>query len=151
LVREVQAILAEVGFYGGKVDGIFGDATKNAILDYQKQAGIIPDGEASYSLLANIKSAFAVAQVQTRIDGPSHTKINLQPELIVLDTATVEKVQSGLRDIYGEDQVSVDGIIGNQTRNAIRQFQKRFKLEVTGEIDQQTMEKLREAGIVGST
>lgn len=151
LVREVQSILAEVGFYKGKVDGIFGEATKNAILDYQKQAGIIPDGEASFSLLASIKSAFAVAQVQTRIDGQSNSQANLQPELIVLDTATVEKVQTGLRDIYGEDQVSVDGIIGNQTRNAIRQFQKRFRLEVTGEIDQQTMEKLREAGIVGST
>ena len=151
LVREVQSILFDVGIYKGKVDGIFGDATKTAILEYQKQAGIIPDGEASYGLLASIKSAFAVAQVRSRMDSPASSLASTGPELIVLDTATVQKVQSGLRDIYGEDKVSVDGIIGNQTRNAIRQFQKRFKLQVTGEIDQETMTKLREAGIIDAT
>ncbi len=151
LVREVQSILGEVGIYSGKVDGIFGDATKNAILEYQKQAGIIPNGEASYGLLGSIKSAFAVAQIRAKIDGPAKSLKSVQLQMIVLDTATVQKVQIGLRDIYGEDQMSVDGIIGNQTRNAIRQFQKRFKLEVTGEIDHKTMGKLREAGIVGST
>lgn len=149
LVREVQSVLFDVGIYKGKVDGIFGDQTRDAILEYQKSAGIIPDGEASYGLLAHAKSAFAVAQVQAgHKDNPIPAA---QPGLVVLDTDTVQKVQAGLREFYGEEEITVDGIFGNQTRHALRLFQKRFRLEVTGELDEDTLNKLREAGIVGST
>ena len=149
LVREVQATLADVGIYKGKVDGIYGDETRRAILDYQQRAGILPDGEASYSLLGSIKSAFAVAQVKNNSDSANSTPENTAlPEMIVLDQKMVSSVQSGLREIYGDDKISVDGIFGNQTREALRRFQKRFKLKVTGELDQATVKKLREAGIV---
>lgn len=149
LVREVQAVLGDVGIYKGKVDGIFGDETKRAILEYQKAAGIIPDGEASYGLLGHIKSAFAVAQVNGG-EAPSRSAPG-QPELIVLDPATVQEVQAGLREFYGTTDIVVDGIFGNQTRNALRRFQERFSLKATGELDSATLNKLREAGVVGST
>lgn len=149
LVREVQAVLADVGIYQGKVDGIFGDETKRAILEYQQTAGIIPDGEASFGLLGHIKSAFAVAQVQ---NGAAPKRLtSSQPELIVLDPATVEAVQAGLKEFYGTEDIIVDGIFGSQTRNALRKFQQRFSLTVTGELDSATLNKLREAGVVGTT
>ncbi|MGI9351975.1 MAG: peptidoglycan-binding domain-containing protein [Rhizobiaceae bacterium] len=147
LVREVQATLADVGIYKGKVDGIYGDETRSAILDYQQRAGILPDGEASYSLLGSIKSAFAVAQVKNENKSEENPAL---PEMIVMDQKMVSSVQSGLKEIYGDDDISVDGIFGNQTREAIRRFQKRFKLNVTGDLDQSTINKLREAGIVGT-
>ncbi|MEM9277758.1 MAG: peptidoglycan-binding protein [Pseudomonadota bacterium] len=151
LVREVQASLADVGIYKGKVDGIYGDETRRAIQEYQKKAGIIPDGEASYGLLANIKSAFAVAQLQNRNRAEQAQPVATKtPELIVLDNAMISRVQSGLREIYGDDEISVDGIFGNQTRNALKRFQERFKLKMTGELDEETLAKLREAGIVNS-
>jgi len=151
LVREVQASLADVGIYKGKVDGIHGDETKRAIQEFQEKAGIIPDGEASYGLLANIKSAFAVAQVQGQNLQSGNIKTSTQqPQLIVMDTAMISRVQNGLREIYGDQQIAVDGIFGNQTREALRRFQKRFRLPITGELDQVTLDKLREAGVMNS-
>lgn len=146
LVREVQASLADVGIYKGKVDGIYGDETKKAIQMFQEQAGVIPDGEASYSLLAGIKSAFAVAQIQDK----NRTASAELPTMIVLDHSTVSRVQTGLKEIYGDQEISVDGIFGNQTREALKRFQKRFKLPTTGELDQNTLDKLRDAGVVNS-
>ncbi|MEM9329959.1 MAG: peptidoglycan-binding protein [Pseudomonadota bacterium] len=150
LVREVQASLADVGIYKGKVDGIYGDETRRAIQEYQEKAGFIPDGEASFGLLANIKSAFAVAQVQKQ-HAENTTPTNPQnPGLIVLDQAMVSSVQSGLREVYGDEEIVVDGIFGNQTRQALLRFQKRFKIPQTGELDQTTLDKLREAGVVNA-
>ncbi|MEM7214860.1 MAG: peptidoglycan-binding protein [Pseudomonadota bacterium] len=148
LVREVQASLKDVGIYKGHVDGIYGDETRRAIQEFQEKAGIIPDGEASYGLLARIKSVFAVAQAQTRIDQNSSREI--QPELIVLDHTMVSRVQSGLRDIYGDEKISVDGIFGNQTREALKRFQKRFEIPLTGELDEATLSKLRDVGVLNS-
>ncbi len=150
LVREVQASLADVGIYKGKVDGIHGDETKRAIQEFQEKAGIIPDGEASYGLLANIKSAFAVAQVQKENSQNEQPLPLEQPSLIVMDNAMVSRVQNGLREIYGDQEISVDGIFGNQTRQALKRFQKRFRLPVTGELDQVTLDKLRDAGVMNS-
>ncbi|MEM7068248.1 MAG: peptidoglycan-binding domain-containing protein [Pseudomonadota bacterium] len=151
LVREVQASLSDVGIYTGKIDGIHGDETKRAIQEFQEKAGILPDGEASYGLLANIKSAFAVAQVREN-QGRTPTSQNLleQPQMIVMDHALVSKVQTGLSETYGDQEIAIDGIFGNQTRDALRRFQKRFKLPVTGELDQATLDKLHEAGVLSS-
>lgn len=45
-VRRIQKKLKELGFYNGSVDGIYGTATKNAIIAFQKNCGITADGVA---------------------------------------------------------------------------------------------------------
>ena len=45
-VRRIQKKLKELGFYNGSVDGIYGTATKNAIIAFQKNCGITVDGVA---------------------------------------------------------------------------------------------------------
>ncbi len=77
-VSEIQSRLKEWGYYNGAVDGIFGTATKNAVIKFQKANGLVPDGivgsktlaamgissgsvynSADYELLARIISAEA--------------------------------------------------------------------------------------------
>lgn len=80
-VTAVQTKLKDLGYYGGKIDGIFGTATKNAVLRFQRDRGLAADGivgkktlaalgidgsagsneisSADYSLLARIISAEA--------------------------------------------------------------------------------------------
>lgn len=77
-VSEIQSRLKEWGYYSGAVDGIFGTATKNAVIKFQKANGLTPDGivgsktlaamgissgsvynSADYELLARIISAEA--------------------------------------------------------------------------------------------
>ncbi len=77
-VSEIQSKLKEWGYYGGAVDGIFGTATRNAVVAFQKANGLTADGivgsktlaamgisqgssykSADYELLARIISAEA--------------------------------------------------------------------------------------------
>lgn len=43
-VRSVQKKLRELGYYTGKVDGIYGNATKRAVKAFQKSCGLTEDG-----------------------------------------------------------------------------------------------------------
>ena len=77
-VSQIQSRLKEWGYYTGSVDGIFGTATRNAVIAFQKANGLTPDGivgsktlsaigigggdiynSADYELLARIISAEA--------------------------------------------------------------------------------------------
>lgn len=155
LVRDVQSALANTGFYDGKLDGIYGSRTREAIIAYQQSAGILPNGEASYELLSNLKSAQAIALLQNRetvvapVQAVRQDEIR-QPQLLVFDTETVAKIQTGLREKFAEEKIDSDGLVGKQTKSAIRRFQERFKLKATGELNEETMEKMVSVGIISS-
>ena len=58
---------------------------------------------------------------------------------------TVRRIQSGLANIAYAD-IAVDGVAGEQTKNAIRAFEKHYRLPVTGEPNQAVLKKLQEIG-----
>jgi g-D-glutamyl-meso-diaminopimelate peptidase len=43
-VMEVQSVLKRSGFFGGTVDGVFGPQTHDAVVRFQQQFGLVPDG-----------------------------------------------------------------------------------------------------------
>lgn len=54
--RELQSRLVERGYdLQGKIDGVIGDKTREAIVDYQQKAGLRPDGRASASVLSALR------------------------------------------------------------------------------------------------
>lgn len=50
-VREIQEALKNRGYYTYTVDGIFGTRTKNAVINFQKDKGLTPDGIAGKQTL----------------------------------------------------------------------------------------------------
>jgi peptidoglycan hydrolase-like protein with peptidoglycan-binding domain len=58
---------------------------------------------------------------------------------------TVRRIQSGLANIAYAD-IAVDGVAGEQTKNAIRAFEKHYRLPVTGEPNEAVLRKLQEIG-----
>ena len=44
MVEFLQNILQKINLYNGKIDGIFGDSTRNAVITFQKQNNLTPDG-----------------------------------------------------------------------------------------------------------
>ncbi|MCX5496818.1 lytic murein transglycosylase [Kaistia dalseonensis] len=53
---EVQALLAQRGYYQGTVDGKIGAGTKKAIRNFQQSAGVVADGYVSTGLLQQLRS-----------------------------------------------------------------------------------------------
>lgn len=53
-VSQIQSALKDWGYYNGAVDGIFGTATRNAVIAFQKANGLTPDGIAGAKTLAAI-------------------------------------------------------------------------------------------------
>ena len=50
-VRRIQKKLRELGYYSGNIDGIYGSATKKAVIAFQKNCGITADGIAGAKTL----------------------------------------------------------------------------------------------------
>ena len=44
MVEFLQNILQQLGYYTGRIDGIFGSITRNAVINYQRQNSLTPDG-----------------------------------------------------------------------------------------------------------
>jgi putative peptidoglycan binding protein/CHAP domain-containing protein len=56
-VERIQRILQELGFFPGRVDGVYGPQTESAVQMFQASAGIVPDGEVGSRTLDALKKA----------------------------------------------------------------------------------------------
>ena len=54
IIRTVQHALAQLGYFGGKVDGRTGDDTIRAVREYEMDAGLTPTGRVSAPLLIKL-------------------------------------------------------------------------------------------------
>ncbi len=54
-VRELEGLLADLGFDPGPVDGVLDEQTRNAIRGYQDFAALPVTGRLSWSLLAELR------------------------------------------------------------------------------------------------
>lgn len=53
-VIQIQTALSRLGYYSGTIDGIFGSQTRSAILSFQRDQGLTPDGIAGPNTLAKL-------------------------------------------------------------------------------------------------
>lgn len=72
-VEKLQSRLKELGFYDGDVDGQFGNGTKNAVILFQSQHGLMADGIVGPATKELIYSANAQRIVITPSPSPSPT------------------------------------------------------------------------------
>lgn len=70
MVRRVQELLAELGFYVGPFDGSMNDVTEAAIREYQRRNGL-----ANRSLLNHLQSVGQAKELRDRVDAVKREKI----------------------------------------------------------------------------
>lgn len=58
-VEDIERYLAKLGYYGGKIDGIFGDMCRNGTYKFQGHVGIHQDGIVGPDTLQHLKAAYA--------------------------------------------------------------------------------------------
>lgn len=148
-VRNAQEQLKDDGYYKGAVDGVDGPLTRTAIRNFQHdknltvngkldretrdQLGIASNGEANRSNEANRsanesnRAGEADRYQQNTASAPS--------------SAAVSSAQRHLRD-RGFYKGDVTGSMSAETRSAIREYQKNSNLNVTGRLDQATLNSL---------
>lgn len=159
-VAKLQQKLAALGFYEGPVDGVPGPQTRKALetwREVQARAGVRADEP------ADEPAAIAVPQTrpqrtESQIDRAttagvaprpvSVEKAQPQPQPVIsVSSQEIIRVQAGLK-AFGNDLVTVDGVPGKTTQDAVREFQKLFRLKVTGQIDAELVAKMREIGLI---
>jgi peptidoglycan hydrolase-like protein with peptidoglycan-binding domain len=172
LVRDVQKGLAARGLYDGPADGIIGPKTTSAILFFQETEGLPMDGEPSEALIGHLKSvrdAVAVIpderpsmdQTASTIKTASNNEDDIADLIrqanvpvptpnVAADSVPVEtvmKIQKALSGLAYAN-IKVDGIPGATTRAAIRNFEKSYRLPVTGEPSERVLKKLKSIGAI---
>lgn len=167
LVADVQKELNRIGLYDGMPDGRPGPRTSAAILRFEKQAGRAETATASAELLRALRSApgqkLAAAMPASRpYADPKKAVADVDPVAAAIRSAETDKmltpraeipvsselvlnIQKGLSNLAYADIV-VDGVAGDQTRTAIRHFEKHYRLPQTGEPNPRVLKKLKEIG-----
>lgn len=81
--KEIQAALLNAGYDIGKVDGIIGDNTRRAIMDYQQKMGVTPDGRAGQKFYRLITAHTHSTPAQT-------TQIQYTPAVQTLSQPSIQ-------------------------------------------------------------
>ncbi|NLC31744.1 MAG: SH3 domain-containing protein [Clostridiales bacterium] len=140
-VRALQFALEELNFYKSKVDGKYGENTAQTVRDYQEKNKLpvngIADPVSQQRLFEGkpLNLAGRATQVRTL---PAIPGLILRPG----DRGdAVSDLQQLLKD-KGYYKSTIDGVYGQGTENAVRDFQKANQLKVDGKVGQNTMQAL---------
>ena len=121
-IEEIQTLLNIYGYNPGKIDGVLGGATRNAIANFQKDNGLELTryvDQATWEKLSYFKDNEFIKNGQ-------------------LDAVLVQK----LLKKAGFDPGTADGKLGKQTAQAVKAFQKAHGLKSDGRIGYKTLIKL---------
>ncbi|EJN01383.1 peptidoglycan-binding domain-containing protein [Phyllobacterium sp. YR531] len=163
-VAQLQQKLLALGFYNGTVDGISGKGTRAAIEAYRKASadlgveaepavGSEDDTTASIAVPAKKpdaapeKAATPEKATVQKISASSNDTETSETAAGSLSAPEIVRVQAGLR-AFGNDRVEIDGKVGESTKIAVSEFQKLFRLPVTGEPDAKLLAKMQEIGLI---
>ena len=132
-VSYVQSLLANNGFNPGEIDGVAGEATKDAIIRAQTTFGLKVDGVAGEQTIAALSNGGTNAPASP--ESTESTKSTESPIVANTDNVTASSTVMNLQKLLSDRGFyngAVDGIMGTQTRNAIIAAQKAYSLTPDG-------------------
>ncbi|MBD2326580.1 peptidoglycan-binding protein [Alkalinema sp. FACHB-956] len=139
-VTTLQQQLAQLGFYSGSIDGIFGPQTQAAVQQLQRTVSLPEDG-----MVGSKEQAALVAALGQQATQPIDRAPAAQPTYIQLakgdQNKAVGELQQRLKAL-GWFQSQVTAYYGDITQTAVADFQRTQGLPVTGIADAQTLEAL---------
>jgi len=122
IVEEAQTLLYVYGYNTGRIDGVLGLRTRQAIAEFQTDAGIK-------------KSRY--------LDDATWSRLNAFRENGMIKGLQLDiPVVQSLLKAAGFDPGDIDGKMGDRTIGAVRLFQEAHGLKVDGKIGFQTLSEL---------
>lgn len=133
------------------VDGIFGSRTEAALIAFQEIFGLTPDGIVGpgtwYALVRLYTAVTSLSELRSQ--GQQFYSINWSPPggLDIGDSGEKVRLLQYMLSVLSAHiasipPVSVDGIYGPATRNAVLAAQRRFGLPETGTVGAQTWDEI---------
>lgn len=137
-VRKLQGRLAELGYYAGGVDGIYGSTTTSAVKAFQRANGLSGDGQAGSQTQTKLYSASAkYASSPVTTANPDQTR-TLSVGMTGNDVYALQERLIELNYLSGV----ADGVFGTETQSALIAFQNRNGLTADGTAGASTLKKL---------
>jgi peptidoglycan hydrolase-like protein with peptidoglycan-binding domain len=163
-VIELQFLISFISQYFTSVpsviqDSLFGPATRDAVIEFQRQFGLTPDGIVGpatwnrlYSVYRSIEAEAPSPPVTPPITPPP-AGLPPYPGFLIRNGSTGEAVRTIQRalnivapKVPGIPQLAEDGVFGPITQQAVTAFQRQFELNPDGIVGPITWERLmREA------
>lgn len=130
-VTYVQEALSARGYDVGKIDGVYGSATRYAVKTLQRDFSLQDDG-------------IIGVQVMAVLDDPSYGIGTNATTYVRNDSAAPsEPIEQIQRRLWAYDNtLTIDGVFGLATENAVKAFQTRNSLTSTGAVDPTTWRKM---------
>ena len=129
---DIQQFLANNGFNPGPIDGQTGPKTKNAIISFQKENGLLADG-----IAGNKTKAAMRAYTGCKSENICIARDNRSAKL-----DSVADIQTYLAN-NGFNPGIIDGKIGSYTKEAIKSFQRKVGLIPDGVVGARTKSEMK--------
>lgn len=121
IVREVQLLLALNGYYHDRIDGVFGEHTKAAIIEYQNKNNLFPQGIVNEALKEHLyqESKYLIENDKSKTSQGSNpnTQETNDAKTIMSLSAELDKVKADIQNtntsIKGMNDGIADHFIGN--------------------------------------
>lgn len=153
-VTKIQKRLKELGFYNGDITGYFGSDTQKAYKAFQTAAGVVVDGicgktdrDILYSDNAPVYVAPTTeAKKKTTTKKKSTKKTTKKKQETVISVGDysddVTAIQKQLIKLNYLEKGNATGYFGEDTEQAIKDFQNYNEITVTGSVDNATKKAL---------
>ncbi|MFC0470595.1 N-acetylmuramoyl-L-alanine amidase [Halalkalibacter kiskunsagensis] len=152
-IRALQERLDELGFHPGRIDGIFGPQTADAVMRFQRTASISVDGivgPETREALRDFESATEPIEHGSPTDEPDDREEMYRKETRRM-LRLIQPMMRGtdVQEVQGKVGVATDGIFGPVTEASIREFQISEGITVDGIVGPQTwhaLDRIQENG-----
>jgi peptidoglycan hydrolase-like protein with peptidoglycan-binding domain len=130
-VQELQRELNQLGYSAGPADGLIGARTREAIQAYQRDQGLLVDGQATPALLSHVRATAQSRTAAPAVPGPEPA------------SQLVAEIQDGLRSL-GYPVGWPSGRLTQETRAAIRAYEADHGLLTSGEPSAPLLQHIRQ-------
>lgn len=137
-VRDLQHRLLQLEWFEGKITSTYGDATRLAVEGFQTKRGLPATGEVDQQTWDTL-----VGMTRQPTEDEMHNVLRPGPALLSSGSEgdKVKDLQARLKQLdWYQDKI--DGVYGANTVEAVKGFQGKRQIPVTGEVDQRTLDRL---------